>query len=66
MNPSKTEAYHLYGRTSYAQPLEFIERVTFPKGQLPEVPEGPEWVELIAFPEKAIIRVIPQPEESEA
>ncbi len=64
MNQSTNEAYHIYGRTSYAQPLEFIESVTLSKGQTPRAPEGQDWVELIAFPEKAIIRVIPQPEES--
>jgi hypothetical protein len=66
MNPgSETRVYHLFGRKDDDIPMAFVGRVTAPLGQLPPIPPSDEeWLELIAFAETAIIRVIPW-EESE-
>ena len=55
--------YHVYGRKSYPQPLEFVERVAVTEGENVPMPAGEDWVEVIAFPETAVIQVIPRPEE---
>jgi hypothetical protein len=55
----KTGQYHIYGRKSYAQPLTYIQTIHAPTvHSLPEL-EGGEWVEVIAFPASAVVRVIP-------
>jgi len=60
MNEDAKEIYHIYGRTTYAQPLEFVQ--TASREEL-ALPEGEEWVEVIAFPETAVIQVIPRRKE---
>lgn len=55
--------YHIYGRKSYPQPLEFVESVAVAEGEDIPVPEGEGWVEVVAFPETAVIQVIPRLEE---
>lgn len=59
------QLYHLYGRKSHAQPLAFVGQVESPPG--PGLREealrlaGPGgWVELIAFAEASILRVLPE------
>lgn len=63
MSQKERDTYHLYGRTSYPQPLTFVTSVTIPRGEAPQPPEGEAWVELVAIPQSAIIRVIPGPKE---
>jgi len=63
MSQKENDTYHLYGRTSYPQPLAFVTSVSVPQGEKPQPPEGEEWVELVAIPHSAIIRVIPRPKE---
>jgi len=52
--------YHIYGRKSYPQPLEFVESVVITEGEEIPVPAGEDWVEVVAFPETAVIQVIPR------
>ena len=52
--------YHIYGRITYAQPLEFVQ--TTCREEL-AVPKGKAWVEVISFPETAVIHVIPRQKE---
>lgn len=63
MKQGATDTFHIFGRKSYSQPLELVDIVTIPQGRRPELPEGPDWVEVIAIPQAAIIRVIPRPKE---
>jgi hypothetical protein len=63
MSKDTNTIYHIYGRTQYPQPLEFVQTVD---QDTLVVPEGKEWVELIAFPETAIIQVIPRRKEKVA
>lgn len=59
MDEEQRVRYHLYGRTAYAQPLTFVKTVTVAHvGEL-ALPAGEAWVELVAFPETAVIHVIP-------
>jgi hypothetical protein len=58
--------YHLYGRTEYSKPLEFVEAVTVAWNEKPGIPEGKVWLELIAFPETAVVQVIPRTKEKTA
>jgi hypothetical protein len=58
MSENERTIYHIYGRTTYTQPLQFVQ--TASREDL-TVPEGKEWVEVIAFPETAVIQVIPRP-----
>jgi hypothetical protein len=61
--------YHIYGRKAYTQPLAFIDRL--PLDDLSRLSDEvltragrrDEWVELIAFPETSIVRVIPRGDE---
>jgi hypothetical protein len=59
------QTYHVYGRKAYPEPLTFIDefRILDPTALKIEVEsrfgEG-DWVELIAFPAKASIQVIPR------
>jgi len=55
--------YHLFGRTQYSQPLEFVRRVTVAENEKPSIPEGETWLELIAFRETAIVQVLPREQE---
>jgi hypothetical protein len=55
--------YHVYGRTQYEQPLEFVRKVTVAQDEKPPVPGGQDWLELIAFPEAAVVRVLPRGKE---
>jgi hypothetical protein len=55
--------YHLYGRTQYSQPLEFVRRITVAENEKPSAPQGETWLELIAFRESAIVQVLPREEE---
>lgn len=57
--------YHIYGRKAYPEPLSFIDefRILDPTALKIEVESRlgeSDWVELIAFPVKAIIQVIPR------
>ncbi len=54
--------YHIYARTEYAQPLTFTGAVTVTAGERPPLPAGENWVEVIAFPQDAVIQVIPRPD----
>lgn len=55
---TKEEQYHVYGRKAYPEPLEYVKSV--PAADLDALAAGDEgWVELIAFPASAAIRVIP-------
>ena len=54
MNKQDEQRYQLFGRRSYEEPLAYVRTVT----EVPDVVEA-EWVELVAAPETAIIRVIP-------
>lgn len=60
--------YHIYGRKAYTQPLAFIDRL--PLDDLSRLTDKvlmcagrDEWIELIAFPESSIVRVIPRGDE---
>ncbi len=59
----KKNTYHIYGRTAYAQPLAFVTAVTVDAAEKPTIPEGSQWLEVIAFPETAVIQVIPRQKE---
>ncbi len=67
-------SYLIFARREYRQPLEQIGRLTIENGALPgaaptaEVARrarkqfgGEAWVEMVALPEAAIVRVIPMP-----
>jgi len=60
MDENNKITYHIYGRTEYPQPLEFVKTVA--QAELAEI-TGEGWLELIAFPETAVIQVIPQQKE---
>ncbi|MDX1688994.1 MAG: hypothetical protein R3248_13515 [Candidatus Promineifilaceae bacterium] len=69
--PTKTkeEAFHVYGRKAYEEPLQYVKSV--PGADVDAVAvedvesdEG-DWVELIAFPASAAIRVIPWEDDDE-
>ena len=64
MEPDKPENYQIYGRLKYTTPLEYVRTLTLTDpGSLEQaaaqLPGQHDWVELVALPEKAIIRVIP-------
>lgn len=68
MNELKSQIYLIYGRKTYPQPLEYIDALTVDDpGSLQHAADQligqQDWVELIAFPESAMIRVIPWNEE---
>lgn len=59
------ENYHLYGRKTYSEPLHYVDEIQI------EHPEDisaiaftniekADWLELVAFPSKAAIQVIPR------
>lgn len=55
---TKEEQYDLYGRKEYVDPLQYVRSV--PGGELEDLAvEGEGWVELVAFPASAAVRVIP-------
>lgn len=65
-SPQKT--YQLYGRKAYSEPLRYIQEIqieqaedisTIAFGNIEEA----DWLELVAFPSKAAIRVIPRENE---
>ena len=60
MNEPDERVYQLFGRKSYEEPLAYVKTVT----EVPHVDEK-EWVELVAVPETAVIRVIPWEEKDE-
>ena len=67
MSSNKPSMYHIYGRTSYPQPLEYVDKLL--AREISELqqnarlhPHEGEWVELVAFPESAIIQVRPRKE----
>lgn len=64
MDTRKLSRYQLFGRTEYSTPLEYVATLELPDpGSLnPDQVKHPgtrAWVELVAFPEAAVIRVIP-------
>jgi hypothetical protein len=56
----KKGGFHLYGRKAYSQPLNYIHTISAPTVHSLPAPEGDEWIEVIAFPASAVIRVIPR------
>jgi len=59
-----TKTYHVYGRKTHPEPLAYlgwleIEAVAGLREKALEQFGDAGWVELVAFPEEAIIRVIP-------
>ena len=60
MSEQEGTTYHIYGRKAYADPLQYVESVTVAAGEQPPVPEENGWVEVVAFPETAVIQVIPR------
>lgn len=56
----KKITYHIYGRTDYPHPLAFVTAVTIDAAEKPAIPAGSQWLEVITFPETAIIHVIPR------
>ena len=56
MNEREEQRYQLYGRKSYEAPLAYVRTVR----ELQDV-DRTGWVELVAVPETAVIRVIPWP-----
>jgi hypothetical protein len=56
----KTRRFHLYGRKSYSQPLIYIQTTGAPTIDSLPAPEGDEWIEIVAFPASAVVRVIPR------
>ncbi len=65
MSKNGDVAYHIYGRTGYSQPLEFIQVVTVSRFEKPPIPKNETWLELIAFPQSAIVQVLPRGKEQE-
>lgn len=68
MSSNKPSMYHIYGRTSYPQPLEYVDQVLASeiselRQHAPSPGENRAWVELVAFPEYAIIQVRPRKDE---
>lgn len=57
--PTKPTPYHIYGRQSYAQPLTYIRTASASTPDSLPAPEGDDWIEVVAFPASAVIRVIP-------
>ena len=66
MSQDDKVTYHIYGRKSYPQSLEFVDSVVVAAGEDVPVPDGEDWVEVIAFPETAVIQVIPWTKENAA
>ena len=60
MKESRLQTYLIYGRTTYTEPLEYVDKVVTAEDvrQLPMKAED-RWVELVAIPETAVIHVIP-------
>ena len=66
MSQDDKVTYHIYGRKSYPQSLEFVQTVTLMAGEDVPAPAGDDWVEVVAFPETAVIQVIPWTKENAA
>lgn len=64
MSEPKKETYTLFGRKDYAAPLEQIDIISVSGLEALAIPERDEWVELVAIPETAMIKVIPRPDET--
>ncbi|GEM_PF-4740102 len=65
---TNAQTFHLYGRKSYDQPLEHVGDLSLEtsdtlQAAAQQTATGQPWVELIAFPARAVIRVIPQEED---
>ena len=62
MAETKPQTYHIYGRKTYPQPLEYVDKLsidaenTLEQATRQHTEDG--WVELVAIPETAIIQVI--------
>lgn len=61
--------FHLYGRKEYPRPLTFIQTVEAASEQEMEekvksLTRDPQWIEMVAIPEEAIITLIPGDETS--
>ena len=65
-------SYLIFGRKTYQQPLEWIGQLTVENGSTPKAGMAAElveqareqfgregWVEMIAIPERSVVRVIP-------
>ena len=63
----QVQLFHVYGRKAYPEPLSFVgefqalDPLALKTGVL-EVQGESGWVELIAFPARAVIQVIPREE----
>lgn len=64
MSEDSKIVYQIFGRTAYALPLEYVQSVEVADANELQMPEGENWVELIAFPKSAAIQVIPHSEET--
>lgn len=67
MAQTEKQTYHVFGRKSYPESLQYVQQLTLSDTETlkEEALQGTgddDWVELIAFPETAVIRVIPQDE----
>ena len=62
---TQVQLFHVYGRKAYPEPLSFVgefqarDPQALKSGMLADQGES-SWVELIAFPARAVIQVIPR------
>lgn len=62
---SSQKTYQLYGRKSYSEPLHFVDKIQIEHYEdinaivFARV-EKTDWLELVAFPSKAAIQVLPR------
>lgn len=66
---SHTKTFLLFGRTEYAQPLQYVRTIsTSGDGpdleQLRQQEQKTPWIELVLIPEEAIVTVIPEGQSS--
>jgi hypothetical protein len=62
------KTYQLYGRKTYSEPLRFINEIQVEQAEDINATvftriEKSDWLELVAFPSHAAIRVIPREDE---
>ena len=58
------DIYYVYGRKAFDDPLAFVAQVAAGEVEALATAEA-DWVELVAFPQSAVIRVIPWEGEDE-
>ncbi len=69
MAKTARQRFYLFGRLTYQQPLAYVDQLSVEDpGNLAEAAWSHtgevDWVELVAIPERAIIRVIPEADNS--